>query len=158
MNEDRGRETRAVQSDARDYLTEQLPGLLQILQNSDVCELEVQEGDVQIRLHRAHAFDIEAVVENGVELELVLPTGPVPLPIRSPLVGTFYRAGQPGTPPLVAEGSHVEPGTVVGIIEALHVLTDVEAGRAGVVTKVLATDGQPVEYGQVLFEVTGSEP
>jgi acetyl-CoA carboxylase biotin carboxyl carrier protein len=70
------------------------------------------------------------------------------------LVGTFYRAGKPGVPPLVTEGSQVEDDTVVGIIEALHELTDVEAGCRGIVSKVFATDGQPVEYGQPLFEVS----
>jgi acetyl-CoA carboxylase biotin carboxyl carrier protein len=73
--------------------------------------------------------------------------------VRASIVGTFYRAGKPGMAPLVSEGLHVQDSTVIGIIEALQVLTDVEAGNSGTVTSVLATDGQPVEYNQPLLEI-----
>lgn len=140
---------------AEAYLSEHLPALLQLLQGSDVRELELQEGDVQVRLHRARMSGSEMIEEALPELEEM--PGPVTSEIWAPIVGTFYRAGQPGMPPLVSEGSRVEPATVVGIIETLHELTNVEAGSRGTVTRVLATDGQPVEYGQALFEVTGDE-
>jgi len=64
------------------------------------------------------------------------------------------ESGRLGGSSLVGEGSHVEPDNVVGIIEALQVLTDVRSGVSGTVTRVLETDGHPVEYGQPLFEVT----
>jgi acetyl-CoA carboxylase biotin carboxyl carrier protein len=83
--------------------------------------------------------------------------GPASVEILSPLVGTFYRAGQPGIPPLVAEGSHVEPDTVVGFVDVLGEPTEIEAGYAGAVTREYATDGQTVEYGQALFEVALGE-
>ena len=136
-----------------DYITETLPRLLEVLQESDVRELELREGEVRVRLHRVPAREAEALVEALGETEPLPPLESQIVEVTSPLVGTFYRAGKPGTPPLVEEGSQVHPDTVVGIIEALHVLTEVEAGCAGTVTKVLATDGQPVEYGQPLFEV-----
>lgn len=142
---------------AQTYLMEQLPALLQLLQGSDVRELELQEGDVQVRLHRARALNGGIAEGEAAEPEADIAVGPITTVIRAPIVGTFYRAGQPGMPPLAAEGSQVTSGTVVGIIETLHELTDVESGREGVVTKVLATDGQPVEYGQALFEVTSDE-
>ena len=83
------------------------------------------------------------------------PASPQVLEITCPLVGTFYRAPKPGMPPLVTEDSPVEPDTVVGIVEALREqLTEIQAECTGRVVRVLATDGQPVEYGQVLFEVS----
>ena len=78
---------------------------------------------------------------------------PATVLVRASIVGTFYRAGKPGMAPLVSDGSHVQDSTVIGIIEALQVLTDVEAGCTGTVTAVLATDGQPVEYNQPLLEI-----
>ncbi|MBV9279469.1 MAG: acetyl-CoA carboxylase biotin carboxyl carrier protein [Chloroflexi bacterium] len=147
------RGTQREPDDAAGYVVSSLPGLLALLQQSDVQELELQEGTIRVRLHRAPHVEGEEPVE--VDLEpATTPLQDIPLEIMSPAVGTFYRASRPGMPPLVDEGSVVEDDTVVGIIETLHVLTDVEAGCRGTVSRVLATDGQPVEYGQVLFEVS----
>lgn len=147
-------EQRAM-SDGLGYLEDGLPGLLDLLRGSDVRELEVCDGSLQLRLHRA------GVVEDGtldvVETLEILDSEeaePIVTSVAASLVGTFYRAEQPGSAPFVSEGSHVQTDTVVGIIEALSVLTEIEAGCDGVVTRVLATDGQPVEYGQPLFEVS----
>lgn len=141
--------------DPLDTLWEGLPRLLDVLQASDVREIELRESGVELRLHRAAPADgatwsLESAQDVLAEIEDELP---LTLTITSGLVGTFYRAGQPGSAPLVAEGSHVEENTIVGIIEALSVLTEVEAGCTGVVTQVFVTDGLPVEYGQPLFEV-----
>jgi acetyl-CoA carboxylase biotin carboxyl carrier protein len=135
------------------YLTETLPKLLRILQESDVRELELEEGDIRVRLHRSPVEITHAPREVGVLAELPEPAELATAIVRASIVGTFYRAGKPGMAPLVSEGSRVEEATVVGIIEALQVLTDVEADCAGVVTAVLATDGQPVEYNQPLIEI-----
>ncbi len=143
--------------DAADYIAANLRAVLELLQSSDVRELELEEDGVRVRLHRAPPAEGDSAAEAKAEPENAVPPAPGPREITSPLVGTFYCAGKPGMPPLVSEGSHVEHDTVVGIIEALHVLTDVEAGCSGVVTKVCATDGQPVEYGQLLFEVSPVE-
>jgi biotin carboxyl carrier protein len=134
-----------------DEVTERLSGLLDVLQGTDVQELEVTEGDVRVKLHRNVVQRAEQEVDPVVDVELA--SEPPVVPVTAPLVGTFYRAGKPGMAPLVSEGSVVEDDTVVGIIEALQVLTEVEAGCSGQVVTVLATDGQPVEYGQRLFEV-----
>lgn len=141
-------------SDAADYFVGQLPSLLQVIQDSDVSEIEVQEGDVRIRVHRSRRTVEASVDAEDAAFPVSPPRAPLSISITSPLVGTFYRAGTPGMAPLVAEGSRVERETVVGIVEALQVLTEVEAGCEGIVTKVLATDGQAVEYGQTLFEVS----
>lgn len=143
-------------NDAADLLSQFLPQLLDLIGRSDIREIELREGDMSVRLHRAAPVE----VAEGTD-QLLPPAGederdepePTEYAITSPLVGTFYRAGDPGTGPLVSEGSRVQDDTVVGIIEALNVLTEVEAGCTGMVAQVLATDGQPVEFGQVLFTV-----
>lgn len=136
-----------------DALLEGLPGLLDVLQASDIREIELRDCGLELRLHRAPAPDGEEWIFEAPE-DAVPPIQPAAnLTITSGLVGTFYRAGHPGSAPLVSEGSSVADDTIVGIIEALSVLTEVEAGCAGIVTRVFATDGSPVEYGQPLFEV-----
>ncbi len=139
-----------------DDLWQRLPGLLDVLQSSDVRELQVRDGGIELRLHRAEIAageerQTEAGEILGGEMSSSLPST---VTITSTLVGTFYRADHPGSAPLVSEGSTVQEDTLVGIIEAMTVLTDVEAGCSGIVTRVFVTDGQPVEYGQPLFEVS----
>lgn len=139
--------------DARAYLQNRLGDLLDVLSGTDVREIEVQDGALTVRLHRSS----EGITElTGVDAPTVEPAGslePVTIFVVAPLVGTFYSAGKPGMSPLVSEGSRVEEDSVVGIIEALHVLTDVSAGVRGTVSRVLVSDGHPVEYGQPLIEV-----
>ncbi|MGK5521517.1 acetyl-CoA carboxylase biotin carboxyl carrier protein [Micromonospora sp. URMC 107] len=71
--------------------------------------------------------------------------------VRSPIVGTFYRAPEPGAAPFVAVGDLVRPGQVIGIVEAMKLMNEVTADRGGRVAEVLAADGQPVEYDQPLL-------
>lgn len=73
--------------------------------------------------------------------------------IRSPMVGTFYMAPEPGAAPYVKVGTRVNPGQTVCIIEAMKIMNEIEAELAGVVREVLVDDAQPVEFGQVLFRV-----
>ncbi len=75
------------------------------------------------------------------------------LTIKSPMVGTFYAAPAPDKPPFVEVGSHVEPDTIVCIIEAMKVFNEIPAEVSGKIVKVLVENGQPVEYGQPLFLV-----
>jgi acetyl-CoA carboxylase biotin carboxyl carrier protein len=119
-----------------------------------VSELEIKEGGVVVRLHRAQPLDGPPGSENLLERQDAILAEPSSTEITSPLVGTFYRSGEPDMPPLVEEGTRVEDDSVVGIVEVLNQPTEVEAGCSGVVTKVLAEDGQPVQYGQPLFEVS----
>ena len=135
------------------FLTDGLPRLLRLLQGSDVREIELEEGDVRVRVHRSSIGLVAATGEVGILTEEPAPVAPTTALVRASIVGTFYRAGKPGMAPLVSEGLHVQDSTVIGIIEALQVLTDVEAGNSGTVTSVLATDGQPVEYNQPLLEI-----
>ncbi|GAA5193996.1 hypothetical protein GCM10023322_57290 [Rugosimonospora acidiphila] len=71
--------------------------------------------------------------------------------IVSPMVGTFYRAAEPGAAPFVAVGDLIEPGKVIGIVEAMKLMNEITAGQAGRVLDVLVDDGQPVEFGQALI-------
>ena len=75
------------------------------------------------------------------------------LEVKSPMVGTFYGAPEPGTPPYVSVGSRVAKGQVLCIIEAMKIMNEIESEFAGIVREVLANDAHPVEYGQVLFRV-----
>jgi acetyl-CoA carboxylase biotin carboxyl carrier protein len=95
-------------------------------------------------------------------------SGPVPLAgpdehpgrrvVRAPLVGTFYRAPQPGAPPFAAPGDAVEEGDTLGIVEAMKLMNHVTADRAGRVVEVLAGDGEPVEYDQPLMVLETFSP
>ena len=83
------------------------------------------------------------------------PAAPAPhlKEIRSPMVGTFYKAPEPGADPYIKVGNRVSPGQTVCIIEAMKIMNEIEAEIAGTVREILVEDGQPVEFGQVLFRV-----
>jgi acetyl-CoA carboxylase biotin carboxyl carrier protein len=81
------------------------------------------------------------------------PTAPALKEIRSPMVGTFYKAPEPGAESYVRVGSRVTPGQTVCIIEAMKIMNEIEAEIAGTVREISVEDGQPVEFGQVLFRV-----
>ena len=74
-------------------------------------------------------------------------------PVTSPMVGTFYRAAQPGTPPFVEVGDEVKEGQTLCIIEAMKLLNEIESDKSGKIKAVLIENGQPVEFGQALFVI-----
>lgn len=78
------------------------------------------------------------------------------LEVTSPMVGTFYRAPAPGAAPFVEVGSRVAPGTVLCIIEAMKLMNELEAEVSGAIVEILVENGQPVEYGQILFRIDPS--
>ncbi len=82
-----------------------------------------------------------AASEEGVEI------------IKSPIVGTFYEAASPGAPPFVKRGDTVASGQVLCIVEAMKLMNEIEAEKAGKLSKILVSNGQPVEYGQPLFKI-----
>ena len=73
--------------------------------------------------------------------------------VKSPIVGTFYEAGSPGTPPFVRIGDHVTPGQVLCIIESMKLMNEIEAAISGTIVSKLVENGRPVEYGEALFSV-----
>ena len=135
--------------------------LIELFQSSDIAEIEIHEGEESIRISRhssqptpvvaaapaaapAATMD-QSATESAAEPEL---EGHI---IRSPMVGTYYRAPNPGAKPFVVEGQSVSPGDTLCIIEAMKILNQIESDTAGVVKRILVENGQPVEYNQPLF-------
>ena len=147
--------------------------LLDLLDTSNVDEIEIHEGEESVRISRHRpsaapiapptaALAIHAPAEQApVRTEAPatpaeaapgeqLPAGHI---ITSPMVGTFYQAPSPGAKPFVEVGQRVQVGDTVCIIEAMKILNQIEADKAGTISAVLAENGQPVEYGQPLFVI-----
>ncbi len=149
---------------------EQLQRLVRALDNSDVSELELQrEADgMFLALRKVKASEVNVPAEgglvisatNGVALPVAAET-PVPKEkeaqtehkILAPLVGTFHVWAKPRGGALVAVGDRVKEGQLVGTIQSLNVLNEVETSIAGRVTEIHVQDGQPVEYGQLLMTI-----
>ncbi|HET8625714.1 MAG TPA: acetyl-CoA carboxylase biotin carboxyl carrier protein [Gemmatimonadales bacterium] len=96
---------------------------------------------------------VAPAVSGGVSAVPVAATAGALKDIRSPMVGTFYRAPEPGAEPYVTTGTRITPGQTVCIIEAMKIMNEIEAEIAGVVREVCVEDAQPVEFGQVLYKV-----
>lgn len=148
--------------------------LVEILEGSDVAEIEIKEGDAVIRISRGSSATPMATIEHpwphhspNPAVQTASPAsatpqqGPPPAEptqppghtVRSPMVGTFYRAPSPGAKPFVNEGQQVAVGDTLCIIEAMKMLNQIEADAAGVVTTILVENGQPVEFDQPLFVI-----
>ena len=128
--------------------------LIELLEASDIAEIEIHEGEESVRISRrlpsppppvavAAAPAAEAEEKQEPELE-----GHI---THSPMVGTFYRAPNPGAKPFVNEGQSVSAGDTLCIIEAMKILNQIESDKSGVVKRILVENGQPVEYNQPLF-------
>lgn len=137
--------------------------LIELLEESDVAEIEIHEGEESVRISRAStiaptmvaapqmmAAAAEAPAAAGKPDTPAEPQGHI---IRSPMVGTFYRAPSPGAKPFVTEGQSVAPGETLCIIEAMKILNQIESDKAGKVIEVLVENGQPVEYNEPLFVI-----
>jgi acetyl-CoA carboxylase biotin carboxyl carrier protein len=146
--------------------------LVELMKEHDLCEIDLQQGDVRIQLRRATAAAMPAMVALPAAPALQ-PIGP-PAPeshvptatepkggsgtvIKSPMVGTFYSASSPDVPPYVKVGDHVGPETTVCIVEAMKVFNQIPAELSGRIVAVLAENGAPVEFGQPLFKITTGE-
>ncbi len=144
--------------------------LAELLEKSAIDEIEVVEGDSKVRItrHIAPTHTAPSVTyTQPAPMAAVAPTpaiAPAAAPsaaaveqppqgymIKSPMVGTFYRAASPEASPFVEEGSIIKVGQTLCIIEAMKLLNEIEADISGKVIKVLADNGQPVEYGEPLF-------
>ena len=99
------------------------------------------------------AVEVKEVIKTGEKTEVKAKEEKKYHVIKSPLVGTFYRAPSPGAPPFVEEGDIVSKGQVLCIIEALKVMNEIESDINGKVVKILVENGQPVDYGQELFYI-----
>ena len=146
-----------------------LKTLIDLVSESGISELEITEaeGTVRIVKHSAGmaagaqpnqqmvysqapvAAPLPAVAAAAAPIEP--PPAPVGHNVKSPMVGTFYRAATPGGDPIVAVGQSVKEGDTLCIIEAMKLLNEIEADKTGVIKAVLVENGTPVEYGQALF-------
>lgn len=138
--------------------------LIELLEDSNLSEMEIQEGEESIRLSRSapmvasvtHPTPV-AVTSTPVNAEApsAVDNGPAEEidTINSPMVGTFYSAAKPGDPDFVKEGDTVAVGDVLCIIEAMKIFNQIESDRAGKVVSMLKSSGNPVEYGEPLFVI-----
>ena len=143
-----------------------LKKLIDLVQESGISELEVTEGEEKVRIakHSAAApaayyapipaatpaAAAPAAAAPAAESGNALPEGHV---VKSPMVGTFYRASAPGAKPLVEVGQSVNEGDRLCIIEAMKLMNEIEADASGVIKAILVENGEPVEYGQPLFVI-----
>jgi acetyl-CoA carboxylase biotin carboxyl carrier protein len=142
-------------ADEQDRLLAVLPTLLDQLAASGVVELEVSVGDARIYLRQrpgpapapAGPADARREGDRQAEEEAGL------VAVTTPLTGIFYAAPAPGEPPYVEEGDEVEPGQVVGLVEAMKVFNEIHTEVGGTVVAILATTGQLVQAGQTLLKV-----
>ncbi|GLS04503.1 acetyl-CoA carboxylase biotin carboxyl carrier protein subunit [Chitiniphilus shinanonensis] len=147
-----------------------LKKLIDLVEESGIAELEVTEGEEKVRITRVtqHAQPIYAQAPMQVQVPNTpaaaapaaaaeaapaasgLPEGFV---VKSPMVGTFYRAASPGAKNFVEVGQSVNVGDTLCIIEAMKLLNEIEAEQSGTIKAVLVENGQPVEYGEPLFVI-----
>ncbi len=137
-----------------------LKTLIDLISASGISELEMTEGDDKVRIVKnappapvqtpLRAADASAASEFTAAPPKEPPQGHV---LSSPMVGTFYRAPSPEASPFVQVGDHVEEGQTIGIIEAMKLLNEIEADKAGIVKEFLVENGQAVEYGQPLLRI-----
>ena len=143
-----------------------LKTLIELVESSGIAELEIEEGEERVRITRAVSASAAAsTVVLPASLPVAAPPATAAPPpaapppeaeghqVRSPMVGTFYRAASPGAKPFVEVGDIVEVGDTLCIIEAMKLMNEIESDKAGVVKQVLAENGQPVEFGQPLVVI-----
>ena len=152
--------------------------LIALATETGIAELEVQRGDNRVRIRRTTFTPQEVVVSPQTSaaapnpapaantppaalspaIEAPVdkagkPSDPALVLVKSPIVGTFYEAASPDTPPFVRVGERVQPGKVLCIIESMKLMNEIEAETSGIIESKLVMNGQPVEYGEALFAV-----
>jgi acetyl-CoA carboxylase biotin carboxyl carrier protein len=145
-----------------------LKKLIDLVEASGIAELEITEGEEKVRIaksiagtpmmmahapqmmHAAAPAAVAATPVAAVPAEDEVPEGHV---VRSPMVGTFYRAAAPGSKNFSEVGQSVNAGDTLCIIEAMKLLNEIEADQGGVIKAILVENGQPVEYGEPLFVI-----
>jgi acetyl-CoA carboxylase biotin carboxyl carrier protein len=133
--------------------------LIELVEESGITELEISEGEESVRISRASAIaaPIAAVAQAApIAAPVAAPVAEEAAPavtghqVLSPMVGTFYGAPSPDAKPFVKVGQSVNVGDTLCIVEAMKMMNQIEADKAGVVTAILAEDGQPIEFDQAL--------
>jgi len=135
---------------------DQIRSVVRIVQESGVGEITVEEDGVRVSVRRATAEPVAVVrpeLEESGEASTPRAVASGLVTVESPMVGTFYRAPRPGAPPFVEEGDPVSAGQVLCILEAMKLMNEVKAEVEAIVRRIHVADAQPVEYGQLLFEL-----
>ena len=134
--------------------------LIEMLQDSDLTEIEVQEGEESVRIVRGSAqpFEVKTTSISPASVNALSENNEVVAnesgsPIKSPIVGTFYRKPAPDKPPFVEIGSHVNAGDVVCIVEAMKMMNEIKSEFTGKVSAINIDDGEPVEFDQSLIVI-----
>ncbi len=141
--------------------------LIELLDESGIAEIEITEGDEGVRISR-YGPQVAAPVAAALPPAAVAAAAPVPAPaspvamaeaeedghvVMAPMVGTFYTASTPGSPAFVQVGDRVEVGDTLCIVEAMKMMNQIEAEVAGTIKSIRVQNGEPVEYGQILFVI-----
>ncbi|KZE30057.1 acetyl-CoA carboxylase biotin carboxyl carrier protein [Crenobacter luteus] len=148
-----------------------LKKLIDLVEESGIAELEVTEGEEKVRITRVSANAQVSYIPQPTSVQLPA-SAPAAAPaaaaapveaaapahndkntLKSPMVGTFYRSPSPGAKAFIEIGQSVNAGDTLCIIEAMKLMNEIEADRAGVVKAILVEDGQPVEFGEPLFVI-----
>jgi len=143
--------------------------LIELLEESQVAEIEIHEGEESVRISRMPTQAVVQVAPSAAPVaSAVQPVAAAPEPaseqakpdghdghvVTSPMVGTFYEAASPGAKPFVEMGQQVNVGDTLCIVEAMKMLNQIEADKAGILSACLVENGQPVEFGQALFVIS----
>jgi acetyl-CoA carboxylase biotin carboxyl carrier protein len=145
----------------------EIKAIIDLMKKNDLSVFEIEKDGFRLKLQKGSTVQTIAAAPSGImapQKGVVAsgetpPAAPKPIesvPLReivSPMVGTFYRAGSPDAPPFVDVGKTVTEDTVVCIIEAMKVMNEIKAETSGVIAEVVAENGKPVQFGQVLFRV-----
>ena len=139
--------------------------LIELLEESNIDELEIHEGEESVRISRNSTRVASAPIAAPVAAAAPAPVAAAPAAapaaaaepeghvLRSPMVGTFYRSPSPGAKAFVEEGQSVQGGDVLCIVEAMKMMNQIEADKSGTIGKILVEDGQPLEFDQPLFTI-----
>ncbi|KAF3977208.1 MAG: acetyl-CoA carboxylase biotin carboxyl carrier protein [Methylococcales symbiont of Iophon sp. n. MRB-2018] len=137
--------------------------LIEIIEESDIAEIEITEAEGSVRINRysSAVAPMPAVAHTAPIATSPIaetPVAPTPTvatlsghPVKSPMVGTFYRSASPGSPAFVDVGQSVSEGETLCIIEAMKILNQIEADKSGTIKQILVENAEPVEYDQPLF-------
>ena len=145
-----------------------LKTLIDLVSDSNVSELEITEAEGTVRIVKSAPAPVAMVTQMAAPVAVAAPSAPTPAPaptpaapvveapavghtVKSPMVGTFYRSSSPGAKSFAEVGQQVKEGDTICIIEAMKILNEIEADHSGTITKILAENGQAVEYGAPLF-------
>jgi acetyl-CoA carboxylase biotin carboxyl carrier protein len=139
-----------------------LKTLIELVENSGIAELELTEGEEHVRISRMSSVSTPMMQHYAAPMAApaaapavaaapAAPAAPEGHVVKSPMVGSFYRAASPGAKAFVDIGSTVNAGETICIIEAMKLLNEIEADKGGVIKAILVENGQAVEFGQPLF-------